>query len=283
VRHDRAKSETPESRQKAARATPDALFAESFNVRVIHYSCESFDGPPAGRSKRITSIAVRNLASEQTRSFSIHQEAELQGLNAAQTDSEYDDLERAMLKAFYEHVVAHSGAKYLHWNMRDTACGFADIEHRYRALNSLSRLGERPAAEPVVIDDNRKVDLSRLLIDIYGDGYAGHPRIDSLMTKNEKKPLALMTGKEEAKAFLEGNYVGLHRSTLLKVGVLSNFATLAHDRQLKTDTSWRDMHGGGITAAGRWVIRDHLIAFILAVVALVIGILSLYLDVWPKT
>ena len=43
------------------------------NVVVIHYSCESFYDRPDGTSPRITSIAVRNLATGQTESFSIHQ------------------------------------------------------------------------------------------------------------------------------------------------------------------------------------------------------------------
>ena len=43
------------------------------DVVVIHYSCESFYDRPDGTSPRITSIAVRNLATGQTESFSIHQ------------------------------------------------------------------------------------------------------------------------------------------------------------------------------------------------------------------
>jgi len=43
---------------------------------VIHYSCESFYGREDGTSPRITSIAIRNLASGQTDSYSIHQVAE---------------------------------------------------------------------------------------------------------------------------------------------------------------------------------------------------------------
>ena len=55
--------------------------------------------------------------------------------------------------------------KYMHWNMRDINYGFPAIEHRYRVLGG----------NPVIIDDDKKLDLARLLIDIYGVGYAGHP------------------------------------------------------------------------------------------------------------
>lgn len=39
----------------------------------VHYSCESFYDIQDGRTPRITSIAIRNYASAQTESFSIHQ------------------------------------------------------------------------------------------------------------------------------------------------------------------------------------------------------------------
>ncbi len=48
-------------------------------VIVIHYSCESFYDRQEKTSPRITSIAVHNLATADTESFSIHQLAERQG------------------------------------------------------------------------------------------------------------------------------------------------------------------------------------------------------------
>lgn len=47
---------------------------------VIHYSCESFYDIKDGRSPRITSIAIRQLSSGQTTSFSIHKIAEIKGV-----------------------------------------------------------------------------------------------------------------------------------------------------------------------------------------------------------
>lgn len=43
------------------------------HVVVVHYSCESFYDRPDGSTPRVTSIAVRNLGSGQTESFSISQ------------------------------------------------------------------------------------------------------------------------------------------------------------------------------------------------------------------
>jgi hypothetical protein len=68
----------------------------------------------------------------------------------------------------------HRGMKYLHWNMRDINYGFAALEHRYRVLGG----------GPIVIEDDKKIDLARLLIDVYGVGYAGHPRLVQLLAMN---------------------------------------------------------------------------------------------------
>ncbi len=194
------------------------MFADAPNTWVIHYSCESFYNRPNGASPRITSIAVRRLDSGQTLSFSIHQVAEERGVPFAEIEAHYDALERQMLGAFYAHVGGHRGMRYLHWNMRDINYGFAAIEHRFRVLKG----------EPVVVDDDKKIDLARLFIDIYGVGYVGHPRLENLLEKNSIKPRDFLTGPQEAEAFENRNYVGLHQSTLRKVDVIANIAQRAH-------------------------------------------------------
>lgn len=57
---------------------------------IIHYSCESFYNRPDGSSPRITSIAVRNLGSGQTTSFSIHQMAEIKNYSRADIEKYYE-------------------------------------------------------------------------------------------------------------------------------------------------------------------------------------------------
>ena len=57
------------------------LMEDAKNVLIIHYSCESFYERVDGTSPKITSIAVRKLNDGQTRSFSIHKEAELQHID----------------------------------------------------------------------------------------------------------------------------------------------------------------------------------------------------------
>lgn len=252
-------------KQKVGRAKLDSLFADAANTWVIHYSCESFYDQPNGASPRITSIALRRLDSGQTLSFSIHQVAEEHGIAFDLIEAHYDELEQQMLNAFYQHVGSHKGMKYLHWNMRDINYGFAALEHRYRVL----------AGTPAVIDDDKKIDLARLLIDIYGVGYIGHPRLETLLAKNAIKPRDFLAGPQEAEAFKKRNFVGLHQSTLRKVDVIANLAERAHSRQLKTNTTWWEMRGGRLRTVLNWMAENRtfqLVAGLASIAGLVITI-----------
>ena len=73
----------------------DAVFHQPEHCVVIHYSCESFYDRKNPRSPRITSIAIRNLESGQTKSFSIHLVAERRGLLDS-IEQHYDLLEKEM-------------------------------------------------------------------------------------------------------------------------------------------------------------------------------------------
>ena len=179
------------ARQRVAQKALDGLFAEAANVWVLHYSCESFYDRSEGRSPRITSIALSKLDSAQTVSFSIHQIAEPQGITLDRIVEYYDRLETEMLTAFFHHLAGHKGMKYLHWHMRDVNYGFQAIEHRFKVLGG----------EPHVVDNNSKFDLPRLLSDIYGVTYIGHPRMKMLLEKNDIAARDFLTGAEEANAF----------------------------------------------------------------------------------
>jgi hypothetical protein len=253
-------------KQKAGWAALDRIYNDAANVWVIHYSCESFYDRPNGASPRITSIAVRKLDTAQTLSFSIHQMAEQRHVPFNEIDQQYDALERQMLDAFYAQVGGHRGMRYLHWNMRDANYGFAAIEHRYRVLGG----------EPVIVEDDKKADLARLLIDIYGVGYTGHPRFETLLAQNSIQPLDFLSGKQEAEAFEKRNYVGLHQSTLRKVDIIANIGERAHSRQLKTNTSWWEMHGGSIRSIITWLADNTLIAFGIGVISLALAIFGTF-------
>jgi hypothetical protein len=251
-------------RQKAARSVLDALFESAENTLVIHYSCESFYDRQTSTSPRITSIAVRRLHSGQTDSFSIHQVAERNGRDPQDIESIYDQLEKQMLKEFFEFVDHHQTQRWLHWNMRDINYGFPALEHRCRVLGN----------EPVPIHDSQKVDLARLLVDIYGIGYIGHPRLEKLVEKNEISRLHFMSGAEEAGAFIQHNYVGLHQSTLRKVDIIANIAGRAHDGTLKTNASWWDIHGGSVKGAADWLTANPVWGVVIGLLTIVGAVLT---------
>lgn len=259
-------SETNYKKQKRARITLEALFQRADTTLIIHYSCESFYDWNRKSSPRITSVAVRRLDSGQTNSFSIHQVAERKS-GLEDIDSNYDRLERQMLQEFYDFVDRHKECRWLHWNMRDLNYGFSALEHRFRVLGG----------EPTVIADNQKFDMARILIDIYGVGYTGHPRMPTLLEKNHITPLNFMTGAEEAAAFEAKNYVALHQSTLRKVDVIANIAGRAHDRNLKTNTRWWDLHGGSVKGLIDWINANPvwvLVVSVAGVVGLIVSIVA---------
>ncbi|HHT9890255.1 TPA: hypothetical protein ACT9KI_002433, partial [Legionella pneumophila] len=121
------------NKRKIAINLINSLVDKPEHVLVIHYSCESFYDRESMCSPRITSIAVTNLYSRQTHSFSIHQEAEING-SLEDIDNNYDFLEKEMLNKFYKFVDHHLICRWVHWNMKNSNYGFLAIEHRFRVL-----------------------------------------------------------------------------------------------------------------------------------------------------
>ncbi|WP_197945377.1 hypothetical protein [Oricola thermophila] len=141
-----------------------------------------------------------------------------------------------MLDEFFTYLKTVNAYTFVHWNMRDINYGFQAIEHRYKVLGGT----------PVIIDDNRKFDLARALIAIFGVGYAPHGkfgRMHSLMEINSITAKDALTGAEEAEAFEKGEFVRLHQSTLRKVDLIANLLDRTLDGSLKTSATWWEKHG----------------------------------------
>lgn len=247
------------------------IYDEAINAYLIHYSCESFYAPdghsPLANSTRVTSIAIRNLKSGQTRTWSIHKSAELsnqlvnlgemikanaplavQGRNfeapqtapTARIAEILNPLEFDMLKGYFSFLNDHSDSTYVHWNMRDDNYGFSALEHRFRVLGG----------NPVTLQDNKKFDLARELITLFGKRYAAHTspkgrkgRLMSVIELNRIADTDALQGAEEATAFINSEFIKLHQSTLRKVDVLSNIFDRTHDKSLKTNASFTDRYG----------------------------------------
>lgn len=245
------------------------IYDDSINAYLIHYSCESFYAPLGqpglANSTRVTSVAVRNLKSGQTKSWSIHKSAELKGQLTAlmqliqanaplanqiaqnqqngavnQVSQFLDPLEMDMLDGYFSFLQNNSESMFIHWNMRDDNYGFSALEHRYRVLGG----------NPIALHDNKKFDLARELIVLYGVKYAPHTsqsgrkgRLMSLIELNKMSDLAALQGAEEADAFVKGEFIKLHQSTLRKVDVMGNIFCRCHDKTIKTQAGFMDQYG----------------------------------------
>lgn len=231
------------------------LDGKASKILFIHYSCESFyDLRDSGRSARITSIAVRYFETGQSVSFSIHTTAEKMGkLDSMQFH--YDELEKAMLKEFFEFVNRHEDYYWIHWNMRDIGYGFQAINHRYKVLEG----------KPKIIADDKKFDLADKLKVIFGDNYIDHPRFEKLVIKNAISDKDFLKGAEEAAAFESGEYIKLHHSTLRKVNIMHDIFDRLLDKNLKTNAKKRDVYGLSIQGLYEMVNGHWLFNFILLV------------------
>ncbi|RLK50657.1 hypothetical protein DFR31_0563 [Alkalispirillum mobile] len=254
-------------RRKATQKKLDGIWEQSNSSLIVHYSCESFYDTEDGRTPRVTSIAVRNLASGQTESFSIHKVAEQQRIPFDEIHNKYDDLEKEMLEEFFDFARTHQHFNWVHWNMRDINYGFAALEHRFRVLGG----------DPVVILEDRKFDLARALVSIYGLGYIEHPRLQKLIDKNRITDRGFLSGAEEAKAFEDKEYVKLHQSTLRKVDILANIFERTADGSIKTNASWLERYAAHPKILVE-VIREHWVWSLIVMVAISVGLFSRVAD-----
>lgn len=251
-------------RRRAARKSFEDLDKRRDMYIVLHYSCESFYDIKDGRTPRVTSIAARHLTTGQTASFSIHKSAEQLGVPPGDISQRYDELEKLMLDEYFDFIKSRHGYGFIHWNMRDINYGFQAIEHRYKVLGG----------DPFTVDDSRKFDLARELINQFGPGYAPHGesgRLHSLMELNRITARDALTGQQEADAFEAGEYVRLHQSTLRKVDVMANILERVLDGSIKTTATWREKTGFHPAVAIE-LIREHWVWSILVALAAVIGL-----------
>ena len=239
----------------------DRIFDSPEDVIVVHYSCESFYDIKDGRTPRVTSIAVRNLESGQTESFSIHKIAEQKQIPFEEIDARYDELEREMLDEYFKYIQLNQSKTWVHWNMRDVNYGFQAIEHRFKALGGT----------PVALPENKKFDLARALISIYGIQYISHPRLENLIDKNHVTHRAFLNGKQEADAFEGKEYVKLHQSTLRKVDIFANILERIANGSLKTNAKWYQIYGVHPKILIE-IIRNHWMYSLLGAIALIAGL-----------
>ena len=250
--------------QKDARSQLGRVFGNSHNTWAIHYACENFDNR-IGRSPRVTAIAVCNLHTEESCSFSLHHTAESVGITKDRIEENYDEIEQQMLRKFFMWLQNHKEDFYLHWNMKDAKYGFQAIEHRYLTLT-------QEKEQPYQVNHSQKTDLARLLQDIYGPEYIENPRFNNILKKNNCIPEGFIEGKYEPLAFQEKRLLEIHNSTVAKARVIRHIATQTQHQRLKTNTKWWQMHGGHVFALARWVI-SHPVWTVVGALLTMIGII----------
>lgn len=252
------------ARRKRVLDQLDKMTDRPEDVLIIHYSCESFYDRDDGTTPRVTSIAVRNLDSGQTESFSIHKIAEQKKLPFDEIHNHYDQLEHEMLKEYFDFANENQGMMWVHWNMRDINYGFSALEHRFKALSGT----------PFVLSEGKKFDLARALVSKYGIKYIGHPRLAKLVEKNHIADRDFLTGEEEANAFDNKEYVKLHQSTLRKVDILANILERTADGSLKTNAKWYEIYGVHPKTLIE-LARQHWLVSLIGIIALIGSVLRL--------
>ena len=246
------------------------IYAEKVNSYVVHYSCESFydEDKQAFRTGRVTSIGLRNLEDAQTHYWSIWLSAEVK-MKEDKIDESLDELEKDVLDNYFNFIKMNSKAHYIHWNMRDVNYGFQALEHRYRVLGGT----------PISISDDKKFDLARVLVSLYGRNYASHKYVDNNGKEHHGRMMVLaamnnvatkdaMEGMQEANAFKEKNYKALHMSTLRKLDMLANFFDRAHANTLKNNRTFREKYGFHLSVIPELIKAHPIYSFILIITAL---------------
>lgn len=231
---------------------------------VIHYSCESFV-TTHGRTPRVTSICMRYLGTAQTKSFSIHLQAQFDQKDFNNLSiADYDELEKKMLNEFYDFAKKHKDFKWIHWNMRDSNYGFEAIANRYRILGG----------EAFEIDEDRRFDFPRILSKIYTHGYEKNRpdgRLLNLANRNDITTVDALKGVDESTAFDNKEYLKLHKSTLRKVDIIDSIIDRTDKNELKVVSKTKHIYGLTIPGIIEIVKNNWILILIWTILFYILG------------
>jgi len=254
-------SERLDDRRRGQKIIEDLKNANSRTL-IIHYSCESFFNTH-GRTPRVTSICVKNRGNNTTKTFSIHLQAQLSNKDlCCLTDQDFDLLEKQMLKAFYDFVKNHKTHKWVHWNMRNVSYGFEAIANRFKILGG----------NPREIEDQFKYDFPETLGLVHTYKFEKHKpsgQLLNLANRNSITTNDAMIGKDEAAAFDNRDYLGLHMSTCRKVEIIDRILTLQEKNKLKINANV--ITTCGLTPSGIIeIVRNNWFLFLIWSIAMAI-------------
>lgn len=192
----------------------------------MHYACESFltarDHPPG-----IASAAVVDLQTNEVIGFS-------RADCPPSTDSE--DCELDLLRRLFSELNGRQESHVLHWNMDRPEFGFDALLKRWRFLTT-----ESPSFTP----PRMRYDVDGLFVAVFGENYAPHGKLESMAKLNELDVRSFRSGKEEADAFGDDDWVTIGRSSASKASIIAELAKRLLDGSAKTAVS-----AGQLTFAG---------------------------------
>ncbi|MGE3712478.1 MAG: hypothetical protein AB7G35_22775, partial [Hyphomicrobiaceae bacterium] len=236
-------------REFAGRQVAD-LFAARDRVFAIHYASQQLRRDQRELTPPVAAIAVRNVGTGVGRVFSIKAEADNAGINLspALVQSTLRRLEYSLLFNFNDFLASNPDARFVHWYMRDDKFGFPALEHRYRKVQAdlnHDLLGPRSVAVaapfgyssrqapfPVVVADDRKVDLARLVRMLHGGGFIS---LKDLADRNGLSHAELIDGQHEPEAFEAGNHARLQWSTSTKARLIAELLSLVRQEGLRIE------------------------------------------------
>ncbi len=237
------------------------------NSLIVHYSCESFV-TNHGKTPRITSICTRFLESAQTKSFSIHLQAQFDKLDFNNlSDQDYDKLEKKVLNDFYEFAKNHKKYNWIHWNMRNSNFGFEAISNRYKILGG----------KPFIIDEDRRYDFPRIMSKIYTHKYEDDfpdGRLLNLAKRNSIDTRDALKGVDEASAFDNKQYLELHKSTLRKLDIIDYIIDRTYKKELIVVAKYKDIYGYTISGIIEIVKNNWILLGIWTILIYVLGAAS---------
>lgn len=206
-------------------ATRDLLTAIDQGHRVIcvHYGCENFNDVN-DRPVAVSAIGVAEITDP-----SGERESQVFAISNSSAHEDAVEREREMMRRFFEFAKSRPDAAWVHWNMNNATYGFAPLMARYRFIMDEDA--------PLVFPSDRLYDLDSIVGARYGEQFVRHPKLRNLCTLNGYFMPAFKDGKDEAKAFADGNFGLVERSVGEKAHLLASILTDFKSGALQTANS----------------------------------------------
>jgi hypothetical protein len=254
------------NQRREAEQTLQKLNNVNEKVLVVHYSCESFYGK-AGYTPRVTGIGVLNKENNESIIFSLHLSAQIKkkDLNYL-SNNELDEVEKQMLDEFSRYVQEHMNYVWVHWHMKSASYGFQAISNRYRILGG----------NEIRISDTNKIDLRGVFGQLFTYSFEKDEPNGNLMNLASRNNISLrdaLTGKEEAKAFENKEYLLLHMSTLRKVEVIDRLLSAYQSKKLKQNARIFEIYDFSIPGIIYYVKESPILLLIWSIIIFVIGVI----------